>query len=436
MKYLSILIGKIAIFVLEKLNRGSSLPGTIAKKLNKNILKNLEKPKLSLAVTGSSGKGSTTKLINKVFKEFGYKVAYNNKGSNEEAAIITTLLKNSTLTGKTKVDVSLFEIDERYVKYVFKDFQIDHLIITNVTKDQPPRQRHFDFICDEIKKGLNKDIKLTLNADDPILDTFINESNDITYYSLNKTKKSYKKNMFEVLNTKRCKICNEKLDYEYYHIEDIGKYNCPKCNIDKNIINQITNIDYENKIITIDKEYKIKVENDMLYNFYNVLAAFTLCNIYLKDKEKIANILSNATDKKIYNKKTFNKRNVYILNNKCENATTYNESVLYTKEDKKLKTLVIGWYEISRRYNKDDISWLYDIDFELIKNIDKVIVCGPQRYDIAVRMKLAGIDQKKIIIKDTINDIKESLIKSKGEIYAILNFDYVEPFNSVIKEDL
>ena len=242
--------------------------------------------------------------------------------------------------------------------------------------------------------------------------------------------------MFEVLNTKRCKICNEKLDYEYYHIEDIGKYNCPKCNIDKNIINQITNIDYENKIITIDKEYKIKVENDMLYNFYNVLAAFTLCNIYLKDKEKIANILSNATDKKIYNKKTFNKRNVYILNNKCENATTYNESVLYTKEDKKLKTLVIGWYEISRRYNKDDISWLYDIDFELIKNIDKVIVCGPQRYDIAVRMKLAGIDQKKIIIKDTINDIKESLIKSKGEIYAILNFDYVEPFNSVIKEDL
>lgn len=436
MKYISIFIGKLSLFILEKLGRGSALPGIIAKKLDKNILKHLEKPKLSIAVTGSSGKGSTTKIIAKVFRSFNYKVAYNDKGSNEEAAIITTLLKNSNFKGKPLVDVSIFEIDERYVKYVFNSFKIDHLIITNVTRDQPPRQRHFDFIASEIKKGINKNIKLTLNADDPVLDLFYDKDFDITYYSIDKTKRSYLRNKFEVLNTRRCKICNAKLDYSYYHIEDIGKYICPNCKLDKNIINTITNIDYKNKIATIDNDVKISINNDMLYNFYNTLAAFTICNYYLKDKNKIAKIINDNIDRKIYNKKLFNKRNVYILNNKCENAQTYNQSIFYTKCDKSLKTLVIGWKEISRRYNNDDISWLYDIDFELIKNIDKIIVCGPQRFDIALRFKLAFVAPKKIVVANNTNDLKKALLKSKGNIYAILNFDYLDIFNEVIKEEL
>ena len=410
------------------------MPGKISKKIDKDILKHFEKPKLTIAVTGSSGKGSTSKIIAKVFESFNYKVAYNSKDSNEDVAIITTLLDNSTLTGKTKVDVAVFEIDERYIKYILPKFKIDHLIITNITKDQPPRQRDYDFIYEEIKKGLNKGIKLTLNSDDPYLDKFINKDYDITYYSILKNKYSYKTNKFHNLNM-RCTICNSKLDYEYYHIENIGKYTCPRCKHKKNILNKITNIDYSKKIITIDNKYKISVENDMLYNFYNVLAAFTVCSYYLNDKDKIAKIINNINSKKLFGKTKFMNRDLYILNNKCENSHTYNQSILYVSRDKGVKTLILGWKEISRRYNTDDISWLYDINFELIKNIDKVICCGPQKYDIAFRMFLSGIDKKKIITSNTIN-IKNELKNTKGNIYAILNFDYVKPFKELIKEDL
>lgn len=102
MKIISIIIGKMTLLVCKLLGRGSAFPGTITYKLNKNILKEFKKPNLVIAVTGSSGKGSTTKMIAEVLKKQGFKVAYNDKDSNERSAIITTLLENSTLTGETK----------------------------------------------------------------------------------------------------------------------------------------------------------------------------------------------------------------------------------------------------------------------------------------------------------------------------------------------
>ena len=139
---------------------------------------------------------------------------------------------------------------------------------------------------------------------------------------------------------------------------------------------------------------------------------------------------------KIFNKYTYNDRIVYVLNNKAENATTYNQSLLFVKRNTELKTLIIGWKEISRRYNFDDLSWLYDIEFELLSNneIDKIICIGPQAYDIATRLKYANIEEEKIVVIPLIDEaVKFIKSKTKGNIYGILNFDMVEPFNTNMK---
>ena len=436
MKIISILMGKTAAFLCKLIGRGSTFPGIVAEKIDKNILSKFKVPEKIIIVTGSSGKGSTTKIIASVLRDFNYKVAHNEEGGNLPAGIITTFLKNSSITGKVKADVAVLEMDERYVKFVTSVIKATDIVVTNVTRDQPPRQRHFEFVSGEILKGINKEAHLYLNANDPVLERLTKNKNKVTYYGIDKLKTSYTKNLFPVLNSPRCPKCNENLIYDFYHIEDIGSYKCSnkKCNF-KMPKAKYSITDFNDNIITINKKYSITLNNDMLYSLYNTLAAYSVLANYNLDEEKIAEYISNVhKDTKIYNKYEYKNRDVYVLNNKCENAATYNQSMLYAYNDKRDKTIVLGWYEISRRYLFDDTSWLYDIEFELLKeNTNTFIVAGPQRYELAVRLKYAGIDEKKIKICKDLYESKEDIQNSKGPIYAILNFDYLNDFNTVME---
>ena len=113
MKIIAILVGKTILLFGKILNRGSSLPGKVALAIDKNILKKLKYPNVKIAVTGSSGKGSTSSLIANTLKDNGYTVTYNEAGSNLAWGITTSFIKNSNIFGKIKTDYLVIEIDER-----------------------------------------------------------------------------------------------------------------------------------------------------------------------------------------------------------------------------------------------------------------------------------------------------------------------------------
>lgn len=439
MKFLAIILGKMVILLGKLLHKGSSMPGEIALKIDKKLLKKFKLPSTVIAVTGSSGKGSTSSIIAHVYRKMGYKVVHNASGANLTAGITTMLLENCNLSGKVRGDVLVYEMDERYAKFVFNLIKPSHIVITNITRDQPPRQGHFDLVYEEVKKALPKGVTLILNGDDPYLLKFnLNKEYNPVYYTLDKTPWSYETNKFKSLNLNYCPKCNHKLEYEYYHFENNGKFNCPKCDFSHPESNyHITNLDYDNFEITINNELKLKLQYDLLYSVYNTMAAFTACVDLGLDKEKVAEHINEINrNSKMYNHYLYQSKDVYVLNNKNENSTTFNQSLLFTERFKGSKTVVIGWKEISRRYNFDDLSWLYDIDFELLNNldVDKVICAGPNAYDIAVRIKLAGISN--IEIYDNLELAKASILNSSSKyIFGILNFDYVAPFKALFEEE-
>lgn len=427
-----ILIGKIVILLAKLFKRGSVLPGKIVLKLNKNMLKHFKLPKTVIAVTGSSGKGSCSSVIAKIFRDQGYTVAHNISGSNLTTGITTLLLNRCKINGKIKDDVLVLEVDERYTKYIFEDIKPGIVVITNVTRDQPPRQGHFDFVLKEIQKALTNDMTLVINGDEPYLRKF--NSNKIVYYGIEKDKYAYMENKFENLNINYCPKCGKKLEYNYYHIETCGDYYCTSCDFKRPKIDfSATKIDYDKSIITINNKYEMKSPYNMLFGIYNMLACFTVTSICkLDEKKALETIASLEANKKLFKTFDYKNRKVTILNNKNENSSTFNQSLWYLNRDTEKKSIIIGWKEISRRYEYDDLSWLYDINFELLndKSVDKIVCCGIHAYDIAVRLKLACIDTNKIItiieLKDAVEYLKE---KTKGNIYAVVNFDYVLPFN-------
>lgn len=437
-KISAILIGKLLKKIGDMMKRGSITPGHVARKIDPKIWKQLKLPKTIIAVTGSSGKGSVTSMITDVLRKEGKTVIYNDQGSNLPDAILTSILSKCNLKGETKEDVLVCEIDERYTKYLFPSIHPQYVIITNLTRDQPPRQGHFDFVYREIKKAITDDMHLILNADDPYLYKFtFDHKGPITYYGIKKNHYSYKNSMFENLNLIYCPKCHKKLQYNYYHFENIGDFKCPKCGFERMKPKyEITKLDYVERSITINQKYSLHFPFSILYCAYNTLSAFTLLSELNMDKQSIANDISElSSNKKIYDRYPYKGHNIYVLNNKNENSSTFNQSLLFVNEHKEDKNIVIGWKEISRRYHYDDLSWLYDIDFEILKDdsIHKIYCVGNNRYDIATRLKYAGIDEKKIYIyttlEETVCDIKK---KVKENIYAILNFDYVEPFNTLM----
>lgn len=439
MKILSILTAKLLIFIGKILGRGSVLPGSVALKIDKNILSKIKMPKTVISVTGSSGKGSTCNLIVDIARKQGKSVVFNDKGSNLVTGILTTLLASCNLKGELKQDILVTEIDERYTKLLFKYLKPNYVVITNITRDQPPRHGNFEIVYEEIKKALTKDMHLVLNADDPYTQKFILSSqNEYTLFGIGTNKYTYNDEKFENLNIKYCPKCNSKLLYNYYHCETLGNYYCPNCDFKrKKPLIEVTKLDYEKSFVVVNDEYKFNIPFNTLFEVYNTLAAFTVASLINLNLDEACNTISKMpVNLKIFNKYTYNDRIVYVLNNKAENATTYNQSLLFVKRNTELKTLIIGWKEISRRYNFDDLSWLYDIEFELLSNneIDKIICIGPQAYDIATRLKYANIEEEKIVVIPLIDEaVKFIKSKTKGNIYGILNFDMVEPFNTNMK---
>lgn len=435
----SVIFGKILVFIGKLMHKGSSLPGEKVLKINKKFFKKLKLPKTVIAVTGSSGKGSISSMLANIYRKMGYSVAHNSKGSNLSAGIATLMVENCTLTGKIKKDVLIFEVDERYTKYVFKDIVPNYVIISNICRDQPPRQGHFDLVFEEIKKALTPDMHLILNGDDPYLQKFVNSDYKITYYGMNENKYSYKENIFHSLNMFYCPKCGEKINYNYYHFENMGDYYCSKCSFKRpNMDYLVTDLDYDKSEIVVNEKYNLHIPFNALYSVYNTMAALSAAGTLGLDLEKVSNIISEmSANTKLNNTYDYNGRLVSVLSTKNENNTTFNEAVLYTNRFEGKKVIVIGWKEISRRYIYDDLSWLYDIDFEILKesDIEAIICAGINRYDIALRMKYAGFDEHNIYAFETLKDAS-NLIKNKttGDIFAIVNFDYVEPFNKMMNE--
>ena len=151
---------------------------------NKNILKRIKYPKYVIGITGSSGKGSTTSQVAYILTKNGYKVVWNKSGSNLINAATTLFLNNTNpITKKINGDILLMELDESYISRIFDKNTLTHLLITNITRDQPARNGHPELILDKIINSIGDNTHVIINADDPFL-------NRLSYGTTTKEKKT------------------------------------------------------------------------------------------------------------------------------------------------------------------------------------------------------------------------------------------------------
>ncbi len=431
---------KIAKPIFKK--DGSVTPGYYATKLDKDILNKLKYPKYIVGITGSSGKGSTTSLVAHILENNGYKVIWNKNGSNLYNAAATLILNHTNpLTKRIKADVLLLELDESFIKTIFSKVKLTHLVITNVTRDQPARNGHPDIIFNKIKNSIDSNTHIIINADDPIVNRMkITHNGLITTYGVGKSKLDIKKPISNNVDAAYCPVCESKLKYSAYHYGHVGIYKCPNCDFERG------KPDYEAKDVDLEKQFMtinnaiVHLNKNVYFAVYYTLAAFALCSVMGLDDVSIQRELNDnvMVAKRMKNYKLGN-RKVEMVESKNENCLSYLQTINFIREQKGTKTIIMGFDNVSRRYELNDLSWLYDVDFELLndKDIDKIFCIGRFRYDVYNRLIYAGIDDKKLILvdneKEIIKLVKE---KSKGNIYTMVCFDMTAIIKKLLMEDI
>jgi len=440
---LMIFINKLVTFVCKLFGKnGSVYPGYIVYDVlrQKKILEKIKYPKYVIAITGSSGKGSTTDLVNHILEDNGYDVCYNKNGSNGVLAATTLILNNCTLGGKFKHDVLLLECDERHLKLIFRKNKMTHLIITNITRDQPGRQGNHEAVFRDVLKAIGKDTTILLNADDPYVNTIkYNYKNKVVTFGVGRTKDSFKKVTLNVVDHAYCPRCHHKLVYDYYHYGHLGNYHCPNKDFERGKVDfEASNVQFNKNMIKINGQ-DVYLNKPVLFAVYYTVAAYAICReIGLKDKDILKAINEDKLASKRGKELKIDGRTLTMLESKNENNLSYYQSIKYITNQSGKKTIILGFDNVSRRYKSNDLSWLWDVEFELLnnKNIDKIFVIGRFRYDVMTRLEFCGIEENKIILVDDINNLLDKVKKeSIGDIYTMVCFDMTANILKLIKDD-
>lgn len=404
--YLSLIIARCAYIGIRLLNKssGTSFVGMLVLKICPDFLKYCSKyiKKRIITITGTNGKSTTSGLIAHILETAHQKVVHNLKGANMLTGVANVFALS--IAPLKRYDYAVIESDEAYLTKLYDYMKSDYLVVTNLFRDQLDRYGELNTTAEFIKNAIDKnpDLKLILNADDPIVATF-DRTKYAVYYGFENVEYdcSYEHKSNAPTEVFNC-MCGEELKYSKQFFAQQGHYYCPKCGYKRHECNYSADVKVYNdySILTVRNRgisFEFKVNLAGLYNAYNALAAISLGFETGMNQEEIQKSLD--TYQAIFGrteKRTINGNPAVIQ--LIKNPTGASE-VLKTVDLKSNIVIAINDNYADGR----DISWLWDSDFEQLKNAEKlVITSGCRANDMATRLKYAGIPQEKIIVEPNI----------------------------------
>ncbi len=436
--FFAILACKLAYFFGHLIGRGSSLPGRIALKMYPDILSKITLPEYVIAVTGSNGKTSTVEMITRVLSSQGKRVVTNKEGSNLDAGIAAVLLYNCTFGGKLKADALVLESDERFSKLTFRWFAPTHYVVTNLFRDQLTRNAHPEWVYEYIRESVSESGTLILNADDPLISLLGKDRDNVVWFGMDRQPFSEEKNSSVYDDGAFCPNCKSRMSYNYRHFNHIGEYYCENCGHKKHTTDfTVTSADLKNGIITIDGESLIKLSFKSVYNVYNILACYAVCSLAGVEKEKIAAEISDYVLKngRVVEYYLGTSEGTFLVS-KHENSVSYDQSIRYLVGQDIPCGVIIIVDSVSRRYSTGEVSWLWDIDFELLNApcVEHIYLLGAHAPDLETRFSYTEIFPEKISVMPDIDAaVDEIAAKKHDKLYTITCFSDKAKFLSKVK---
>lgn len=432
-RLIAIWAGKMLSMAGKLLGKKSSAgPGAIALKICPSLVKDMNKRigKKVIVTCGTNGKTTTNNLICTALEAKGYKVLCNRIGANMLSGVATAYIESSSIFGKLNADYACLEVDEAYTPIVFKHVKPDILVVTNLFRDQLDRYGEVDSTSNLIKKaiGIAGDVKLVLNADDPLCVQFgMLENADAVYYGVSEQVMPQEESSRE---SKFCPMCGEELSYDYYHYSQLGIFECKKCGFKR----PMPKYDIKDVSIKTPLKFTINGKNQVInqkgfYNIYNLAAVYAAIDTAGETIEDFSKLVEKY-EPQIGRMQEFMFNKPVILS-LSKNPAGFNQAIATVNSDERKKDVILAINDLEN--DGRDISWIWDVDFDKLENLVTLTATGLRLYDIGLRFKYADI-RVDLITEDMKQAISKALKTDSEVVYVMVNYSAMYPTETILKE--
>lgn len=379
--------------MLRLFNFGAtSLPGALALKICPDILGYAAKNVDIIAVTGTNGKTTSARIIERALQNSGRSVCANRSGANLMPGITAELIMNKRLSGSVKCESAVIECDEAACRLVLGKLRPHVLLVTNLFRDQLDRYGTVTYPRDCIAAGLRDtpETIAVINADCPMAASVSRLcQNKTVYYGLGE----HKKTCVGSGEDDTCPVCGKRLGYKGLSYANLGVFSC-SCGFAR------SKPDVSAESVFPDGSFILRADGDKtvcapalpgLYNVYNsvgAVAAAVACGVPLKQAADAAQDFDCGFGR--MESFPLGKRGarMILIKNAAAADQTLNEVCRAPGE----KTLVLAVND--RTADGTDISWLDEADFGMLARrgkIMRVYVCGYRAEAAEKRLKRENI---------------------------------------------
>jgi UDP-N-acetylmuramyl tripeptide synthase len=142
----SVVVGKAVRAASRLRGGGSALPGLVVERMDPSFLaRMLERfPRGVVVVSGTNGKTTTTKMVVELLESQGLSVFTNRSGSNFTRGVVASLVAEASWTGRLNADIAVLELDEAHAVHFVRQVQPTYSLLLNVLRDQLDRFGEID----------------------------------------------------------------------------------------------------------------------------------------------------------------------------------------------------------------------------------------------------------------------------------------------------
>lgn len=399
-------VGKAARTLSRSLGRGggTTLPGYLAERIDPGLIKGLAGglPNGSVLVTGTNGKTTTTRIVVDALRRAGLSVITNPEGSNLTRGIATSLLSRTDRFGNLEVPgsaIGVFEVDEGAFRLALDTLHPRLVVVTNLFRDQLDRYFEVDFVAELWRRALRElspSATLVLNADDPQV-AYLGEqvASRVLYFGID-DKTWARSGLEHAADSRRCPRCGSDLLYELSFYAHLGHYACRQCGWRRPnprfsawqvSLNGLSGSRLSVTTPSGDRTFEVPLAG--LYNACNTLAAAAAAASLGADLQLVQESVSEVSGAfgRLERFNVGSRQACLIL---VKNPSGFNEGLRLVLGEDGRRHLMLAVNDNGP--DGRDVSWIWDVDFELCRGRTELLVAAGQRArDVALRLRYARV---------------------------------------------